>query len=129
MSEPLFLTVAQVEEFHREALAAYGGIAGVRDRGLLESAVFQPQYVHLYGRGDLCDVAAAYAYHIAQNQLFLDGNKRTALIAALTFLKANGHSAQVPRAAIYSALIAIAERRLDRDGLARLFRASEAGAD
>jgi len=70
-------------------------------------------------------VAAAYAFHIAQNQAFLDGNKRTAVAAALVFLAMNGHVAQheaEERTSIYDALIAIAERRMDKPQLADLFR-------
>ena len=72
--------------------------------------------------GDLFAMAAAYAFHIAQNQPFVDGNKRTGLAAALVFLDLNGVWVEDPKGRLYEALIALAERRLDKDGLARLLR-------
>ena len=85
MSEPEFLTPAIVEQLHADSLALFGGSAGVRDRGLVESALASARNTYLYGRGDLFDIAASYAFHIAQAQAWLDGNKRTAVAAALTF--------------------------------------------
>ena len=76
MSEPTFLSVEQVEHFHDQGIKLFGGTLGVRERGLLESAVMQPRNVFFYQQGDLYEIAAAYAFHIAQNQPFLDGNKR-----------------------------------------------------
>lgn len=78
-----------------------------------------------YGQGDLFSVAAAYAFHLAQNQAFLDGNKRTAASSALAFLAMNGHSHTATvdeQLSIYDALIAIAERRMSKPELAALFR-------
>ncbi|MGE3312575.1 MAG: type II toxin-antitoxin system death-on-curing family toxin [Limisphaerales bacterium] len=119
---PAFLTLEQVEAIHRLALDLYGGQDGVRDPSGLESAVMHPLNVWFYGQGDLFDVAAAYAFHIAQSQAFLDGNKRTAVGAALTFLEGSG--VEIPEAtdAIYDVLIGIAERRLEKSHLAALFR-------
>jgi len=83
----------------------------------------QPEATHFYGQGDLAAVAAAYAFHIAQNQPFIDGNKRTAVGAALTFLELNGIDADnFDGRRIYDAMIAIAEKRLDKAGLAAVFR-------
>ena len=89
--EPEFLAVDDVLQIHDEQLAAYGGVAGIRDQGLLESAVAMPQasFGEVYLHEDLSHMAAAYAFHIAQNQPFLDGNKRTGLVAALVFLDLN----------------------------------------
>ena len=76
-----------------------------------------------YGQGDLFDLAAAYGFHIAQNQPFVDGNKRTAITAALAFIELNGISTSGLAADIlYDAMIAIAEKRLDKAGLAEVFR-------
>jgi death-on-curing protein len=124
MSEgPVFLTVAQVEAFHALALELHGGSEGLRERALFESAVAQAQNVYWYGHGDLYDIAAAYCFHIAQAQAFLDGNKRTAAAAGLTFLKLNGVRTGIDLTVpLYRALIEIAEHRLDRDGLAQLLR-------
>jgi len=124
MSDPVFLTSEQVEGFHRRGLELYGGSDGIRDRSLFEEAVAQAQNVYWYAHGDLFDIAAAYCFHIAQAQAFVDGNKRTAVAAGLTFLKLNGikTSAELTMP-VYNALIEIAEHKLDRGGLAELLRA------
>lgn len=75
-----------------------------------------------YGRGDLYDVAAAYAFHIAEAQAFLDGNKRTAAATALAFLGMNGEPVLEDDGTIYQAMIDIANHRLDKPGLAAVFR-------
>lgn len=122
-NDPVFLTAEQVEAFHQRALELHGGSDGLRDRSLFEGAVAQAQNVYWYGNGDLYEVAAAYCFHIAQAQAFLDGNKRTAVAAALTFLKLNGINTQVELTMpIYNALIEMAEHRLDREGLAKRLR-------
>lgn len=124
MMEPDFLSLEEVLEFHQQQLAAYGGINGVRDQGLLESAVAMPQvsfggeYLHT----DLFHMAAAYAFHLAENQPFLDGNKRTALMAALVFLDLNGYVVLDPAERLYEAMLAIATKQFDKEQLAELFR-------
>lgn len=121
---PEFLEVEDVLDLHAQQLVIYGGGFGVRDQSLLESAVAMPkagfggQFVH----GDLFEMAAAYAFHIAQNQPFIDGNKRTALLAALVFLDLNGVVIQDPQEVLYDAMIAIAERRLGKVELAKVLR-------
>jgi death-on-curing protein len=122
--EPEFLNLEDVIQIHDEQLSAYGGATGIRDQGLLESAVAMPQasFGEAYLHGDLAHMAAAYAFHIAQNQPFLDGNKRTGLVAALVFLDLNGITVLDPEEKLYDAMIAIAERRMDKDGLAELLR-------
>jgi death-on-curing protein len=120
VSDPEFLDVDDVLELHERQIAEFGGRPGIRDRGLLESAVATAQvtfgggYVH----ENLFAQAAAYAFHIAQNQPFVDGNKRTGLGAALVFLRLNGFWVVDPGEELYEAMIAIAERRLDKAGLA-----------
>jgi death on curing protein len=122
--EPDFLSPEEVLFLHEEQLARYGGAAGVRDLGLLESAVATPrvtfdgEFVHT----DLFAMAAAYAFHIAQNQPFVDGNKRTGLAAALVFLDLNRVELRDPEGTLYGAMLAVAERRLDKSGLADLLR-------
>jgi len=122
MSEPTFLTHEQVEELHRLALEQGGGQDGVRDPDGLDAAVIHPRIVHSYAQGDLFDVAAAYVFHLAESQAFLDGNKRTGMAAALAFLRLNG--ATVPRATddLYAAMIGIAEKRMGKPELAALLR-------
>ena len=124
MDEPVFLSQEMVLELHRTSLHLHGGLDGLREPGLLDSALMQPEAAYFYGQGDLAAIAAAYAFHIAQNQPFLDGNKRTAMASALTFLEANGIDiATYDGATLYDAMIGIAEKRLDKAGLAAIFRA------
>lgn len=122
MTEPIFVTQEQVEALHRRALQQYGGQDGIRDRGALEAAVVHPRNVHHYTQGDLFDIAAAYAIHLAESQSFIDGNKRTGMAAALVFLRVNGIT--VPRATdkLHAAMIAAAEHRLGKPELAALLR-------
>ena len=114
MAGPLFLDFAVIEDLHRESVKLYGGMEGIRDRNLIESALASAINTHLYGDGNLFDIAATYAFHLAQAQAFLDGNKRTAAGAALMFLRANGIS-NLPESEKLYALIAIAERRLAKE--------------
>ncbi len=107
---------------HRRSLEAYGGIDGIRDEATLLSAIDQPKNDFYYGGAELFGIAAAYAFHIAQSQAFLDGNKRTAIASALGFLELNGVPTRTATAELYAAMIAIAEHRLDKAGLAALFR-------
>ena len=120
-----FLERNEVDELHLDSLKAYGGTAGTRDDGLVESALGSAINTALYGGGDVFDVAAAYAFHIAQAQAFLDGNKRTAIGSALAFLALN-HPMRKPAPAdlnaLYDAMIAIANRDLEKPGLAALLR-------
>ena len=120
--EPAFLDSAEVEILHRTALERHGGQDGVRDDAAFESAVMQPRNVWYYAQGDLFDVAAAYAFHLAEAQAFLDGNKRTGISAALVFLEGNGRP--VPKATdeLYAAMIGVAERRIGKPELAALLR-------
>jgi death-on-curing protein len=122
--EPLFLSFEQIFELHTRGLREFGGGDGIRDRGALESAIGQPaatfggEFLHR----DLFEMAAAYAFHIAQNQPFVDGNKRTGLLAASVFLDLNGILIGDPDDRLYDAMIGIAERTLNKAGLATLFR-------
>ena len=122
MSEPRFLDTETIHQLHRRSLERFGGTNGLRDIGLIESAIAAAENVYHYERADFFIIAATYAFHIAQAQAFLDGNKRTAVLSALTFLDRNGVDRTPSNAEIYAALIAIAEKRMDKPGLAELFR-------
>ena len=87
-SDVVFLERVHVERAHTVALTLGGGLEGIRDLGLLESAVMAPQMGYY---GTLAELAAVYAHGIAKNHAFLDANKRTGLLAAITFLEANGY--------------------------------------
>ena len=121
MTEPEFLNVADVLEIHEEQILAYGGIRGIRDNGLLESAVMMPQasFGGEYLHNGLFEMAA-YAFHVAENQPFLDGNKRTALVACLVFLDINGFVILDVEMRLYTAMIAIANKEMDKYDLANL---------
>ncbi len=92
MKNPRFLDLADILEIHQSRITLYGGTYGIRDLGMLQSALAQPQagmngeFLHK----DLYEMAAAYLFHIARNHPFLDGNKRTALAVCLVFLDFNG---------------------------------------
>lgn len=118
-----FVDRETVDALHRLSLEQHGGHDGLRNEHGLESALAQPQNVHAYGHGDLCDMAAAYAYHLAENQPFIDGNKRTAILAALYFLELNGvNTSPQINEELYEAMMGIAEKRVDKAGLAAIFR-------
>jgi death-on-curing protein len=126
--EPVFLAREQIDQIHRDQINEFGGVHGLRDEGALESAIAQPQNVHFYGNGDLYEIAGAYAFHIAESQAYLDGNKRTGIQAALDFLEINGvDTIQLPELAAYEAMIAVAKHEMDRIGLAQFFRDTLSG--
>ncbi|MBI3875074.1 MAG: type II toxin-antitoxin system death-on-curing family toxin [Verrucomicrobia bacterium] len=122
MDEPRFLTLAEVLYLHDESLSRFGGSAGIREPGLVESALGSAQNAYWYGRGGLFDIAAAYAFHLAESQAFIDGNKRTAAAAAIAFLRVNGVRFPKDNGSLYAAMIEIAEKRLDKRGLAETLR-------
>jgi death on curing protein len=121
--DPSFLSPDEVLALHAIQLRLFGGQDGIRDEGLLLSAVAMPlasfggEWLH----ASLFHMAAAYAFHIAENQPFIDGNKRTALHAALEFLKRNGVTIEDPDERLRDAMLQLADKRLDKDGLAELF--------
>lgn len=122
MSEPIWLTAQEVADFHAEQLAIYGGPAGIRDVGMLESALGRPQNKWSYGEVDIAALAAAYAYGIAKNHPFVDGNKRAALMALVVFLRLNGVNFRPENAEAAAAIIALAAGEIEEEGLARWIR-------
>ena len=90
MKEPTWLTTGIILSIQEALLARFGGLAGVRDAGLLESALARPQQLFAYGKPTMAELAASYALGIVKNHPFLDGKKRAAFMAAYTFLGANG---------------------------------------
>jgi death-on-curing protein len=121
---PIFLKRTQVDELHDISLERYGGQAGVRDSGLVDSALASAKNTLFYGGGDIFDIAAAYAFHIAEAQAFNDGNKRTAIGAALTFLELNSVHPALSEDELYDAMIDIANKRLTKADLSELFRSA-----
>ncbi|MBC7752750.1 MAG: type II toxin-antitoxin system death-on-curing family toxin [Moraxellaceae bacterium] len=119
-----FLTLEDILELHDMQLESYGGATGIREPGLLESALMTPQasfggeLVH----NGIFELAAAYAFHLAENQPFVDGNKRTALAAALVFLDWHHIEINDPDEELYDAMIGLAKKSLNKSGLAKLFQ-------
>jgi len=110
------LTVAQVSEIHAAVLEAFGGMDGIADRGLLESAVAAPQ-ASVFGQSpyaDLIKMTAAYLFYLCRNHPFRDGNKRTAMTATIVFLRLNGVEPTPDSSAWESLVLEVAASRLDR---------------
>ena len=120
--EPIWIPREMVRAMHLRQLAEHGGGEGVRDNGLLDSALQRPQNKLAYGSPDLADLAAAYAYGIARNHPFIDGNKRMALVTSFTFLFVNGLKVTASQEQNVMEFLALAEGTLDEDALADWFR-------
>jgi death-on-curing protein len=122
VNEPNFLMLDEVNRIHARSLAEHGGSDGTRDPGLVESALASAKNTFHYANGDLFDVAASYAFHLAESQAFIDGNKRTAVVSAMVFLAKNGVYAQPATWELYSAMIDVAEKKKHKADLAEIFR-------
>jgi death on curing protein len=107
---------------HAEQIAEHGGGAGIRDIGLFESAMARPQQLETYGNPDAAALAAAYAFGLARNHPFVDGNKRTANVVSLLFLLKNGIRVEASDADMTVTFIALAAGELSEDELADWFR-------
>lgn len=122
MEDFSFLTLAEVIAIHAGQIERYGGGAGIRDIGLLSSAIAVP-YASFSGtflHADVFEMAAAYAFHICQNHPFIDGNKRTALASALVFLEMNGIGLSDPQGKLYHAMISIASGELNKSEFSKI---------
>ena len=121
---PVFLTVDEVLELHAFQIEQFGGDPGIRDMGLLESAVAQAsqQFAGQFLHEDLTAMAAAYLFHLAQNHPFADGNKRTGLHAALTFLAMNDINLDIPADHGEALVIGVATGQIGKSEVAERFR-------
>lgn len=108
MSEPIWIDGADCHAFHGEMLERFGGLEGVRDGGLLDSALNRPRHLFAYGKPSLFELAAAHATAIVKNHPFSDGNKRTGFLAAALFLEINGHSFTAPEEEVVERTLALA---------------------
>jgi death-on-curing protein len=117
---PLFLTVGEVLSLHEEQIRLFGGSSGVRDIGLLHSAVgnVEATFDAVFLHETIFEMAAAYLYGICRNHPFVDGNKRTAAAAALTFLDMNGIQVDADEDAFYDLVIGAAEGRVSKAAIA-----------
>lgn len=111
-----------IEALHTEQLRLHGGAFGIRDEGMLESALARPQQKEIYGDPDIYELAAAYLFGIAKNHPFVDGNKRTAFAAADLFLYFNGMSVEAEQEAVINLVVKVAAGEIDESGAAAFFR-------
>lgn len=123
-----FLSVEEILEFHEQLVERFGGSHGLRDLGMLESAVAMPQagsggsYLH----EDIFEMAAAYLFHIVMNHPFIDGNKRAGTHAAFVFLADNGYAVTLSQDEKYDLVIGVCEGTVTKKGLATAFRENAA---
>lgn len=119
MTEPRWLDVTIVLDVHAEQLALFGGADGIRDLGLLESALARPLNKFGYGENDLAELAAAYAFSIARNRPFVDGNKRAAFASIIVFLGLNGIDFDAPPEQATAMILALAAGEVSEDSFER----------
>jgi death on curing protein len=123
LAEPVWLNRSIVEALHTAQLREHGGQPGVRDDGLLESALARPMNVWSYDDGvDLATLAAEYGYGLAKDHAFLDGNKRIALVAANVFLLLNGFEIEASEAEAVHVMLGVADGSMSRDEFAAWIR-------
>ncbi|QQE65342.1 death-on-curing protein [Leptolyngbya sp. BL0902] len=120
MQTPKFLTIEAVLRLHDRQIERFGGTAGLRDQGLLDSALAQPQatFGGEWLHPTLADQAAAYLYHLSRNHPFVDGNKRTAFAVMMTFLRVNGYRLTLTDDDAYDLVMQVAQRQVEKDALA-----------
>jgi death-on-curing protein len=122
MTEPRWLPKDLIFAVHDLQLAEHGGARGVRDQGLLESALARPQNLFAYGESDVAALAGAYAFGIARNHPFIDGNKRTAFVACELFLAANGYALAASDEECLAMMLALAASEIDEAEFAAWLR-------
>lgn len=122
--EPRWIPRQAVIDLHREQIAEHGGLPGIQKEGSLDSALSRPRQIFSYGgeQGDICSLAAAYAWGISKNHPFVDGNKRMSLICLCVFLGLNGHYLDAREEEAYRVMMNIADGTLVEDGLANWIR-------
>ena|SRR5437773_11855791 len=124
---PVFLTLDEVLAIHQDQIMRYGGTPGVRDLGLLQSALAQPcgtfggQFLH----ANLMEMAAAYLFHLVQNHPFTDGNKRVGLVATLVFLEFNGKEIDAPDADLETLVLSVAQGQANKTAISSFLQQHE----
>jgi death on curing protein len=121
---PTFLTLGEVLEIHRDQIGRYGGAAGIRDLGLLQSALAQPQatFGGEFLNGDLAEMAAAYLFHLVCDHPFIDGNKRVGLVSAIVFLRLNKKNLDATEDKLEVLVTSIAQGKMTKAKIANFFR-------
>ena len=128
MKEPIWIDERDALALHDRLLALHGGAAGVRDEGLLKSALARPQQHFAYGQNpDVIDLATAYTAGIVRNHPFVDGNKRTGFVVGILFLELNGYRFTASEIDATQAVVALAAGTLDEAGYAEFLRANSQG--
>jgi death on curing protein len=124
VEDPIFLTLGEVIEIHRDQIERYGGDPGLRDLGLLQSAMAMPAagFGGLYLHADLFEMAAAYLFHITQNHPFIDGNKRTGAVASLVFLLLNDIEIEADEEEFEGIVLGVAQGAIEKAAVAEFFR-------
>ncbi len=122
MKKWVWIDPAVILAVHDEVIAEHGGAAGLRDGGLLESALARPSNFAAHGKPDYADLAACYGVGIAKNHPFVDGNKRTAFVAVELFLTLNGWKLSASDPDVVLAMLAVAAGRIDETGFAEWIR-------
>jgi death-on-curing protein len=121
VEEPRWISKRAVLAMHSEQLAEHGGSEGIRDETLLDSALAKPLNVFAYSNPDIFRMAASYAFGIARDHAFIDGNKRTALVVSITFLDRNGWDIDAAREDVYFTFLHLADGSLSEDELTEWF--------
>ena len=124
MNDYFFLNLEMIIEIHEDSIKHYGGSSGIRDQGLLESAIGMPMagFGAEYAHNDIFEMAAAYLFHICKNHPFVDGNKRVAATAAWVFLRMNGFETNPPEQEFESLVFGVAKGECDKKSIADFFR-------
>jgi len=122
--EPVFLSLEDVLEIHRDQLQRYGGMPGVRDVGLLQSAVCMPlaEFDGHFLHKDIFEMAGAYLFHLAMNHPFVDGNKRVGVVSALVFLALNGFEVTVEDEHFEKVVLDMIAKKKTKEQVGRFFR-------
>lgn len=129
--DPRFLSIDEVLAIHEDQVARYGGSSGLRDEGLLLSALAMPQasFGGQYLHADEFEMAAAYLFHLVMNHPFVDGNKRIGAVSARVFLRLNGWIVTMPEDDAYDLVIAVTARAADKPAIADAFRRNSKRAE
>ncbi|MEA2744602.1 MAG: death on curing protein [Acetobacteraceae bacterium] len=122
MTEWRWIDPMVVQAVHDSQLAEHGGMEGVRDQGLIESALARPRNLAAYGDPDAAELAAAYAYGIAKNHGFVDGNKRTGWVIARLFLADNGYTVSFDRAEMVRTMVSLMAGTIDETAMTEWLR-------
>ena len=124
MKRPVWMLRETVLALHEQLLAVFGGSSGIRDEGLLDSALARPEHRHAYGAPTVFELAAAYAFGLVKNHPFVDGNKRIGFAAAIVFLEINGYKFQATEADATVRTLALAAGEMDEAGYAAWLEAN-----